>query len=43
MSVRIAGLATGEDGALRQITAVGRDFIIRHYGAYGGPEHPPTS
>jgi hypothetical protein len=24
----------------RQITAVGRDFIIRHYRAYGGPEPP---
>ncbi len=24
-----------------QITAVGRDFIMRHYRAYGGPEPPP--
>jgi hypothetical protein len=25
----------------RQITAAGRDFIMRHYRAYGGPEPPP--
>lgn len=25
----------------REITAAGRDFIIRHYRAYGGPEPPP--
>ena len=24
-----------------QITAVGRDFIMRHYRAYGGPQPPP--
>jgi hypothetical protein len=25
----------------REITTVGRDFIMRHYRAYGGPEPPP--
>ena len=25
----------------REITTVGRDFILRHYRAYGGPEPPP--
>ena len=25
----------------REITAAGRDFIMRHYRAYGGPEPPP--
>lgn len=25
----------------REITAVGRDFIMRHYQAYGGPKPPP--
>jgi hypothetical protein len=28
-------------GYSRQITAVGRDFILRHYRAYGGPPPPP--
>lgn len=28
-------------GYSREITAVGRDFILRHYRAYGGPEPPP--
>jgi hypothetical protein len=28
-------------GYSREITAVGRDFIMRHYRAYGGPEPPP--
>ncbi len=26
----------------REITAVGRDFIMRHYRAYGGPQPPPV-
>jgi hypothetical protein len=30
-----------EPGYSRQITAVGRDFIMRHYRAYGGPQPPP--
>ena len=25
----------------REISAAGRDFIMRHYRAYGGPEPPP--
>jgi hypothetical protein len=28
-------------GYSREITPVGRDFIMRHYRAYGGPEPPP--
>jgi hypothetical protein len=28
-------------GYSREITAAGRDFIMRHYRAYGGPEPPP--
>jgi len=28
-------------GYSRQITAAGRDFIMRHYRAYGGPAPPP--
>jgi hypothetical protein len=28
-------------GYSREITSVGRDFIIGHYRAYGGPEPPP--
>ena len=30
-----------EPGYARQITAVGRDFIMRHYRGYGGPQPPP--
>ena len=30
-----------EPGYARQITAVGRDFIMRHHRGYGGPEPPP--
>jgi hypothetical protein len=30
-------------GYSRQITAVDRDFILRHYRAYGGPEPPPIN
>jgi hypothetical protein len=30
-----------EPGYSNQITAVGRDFIMRHYRAYGGPKPPP--
>ena len=40
-----ATVTTAEDnsytGYERQITAVARDFILRHYRAYGGPEPPP--
>jgi hypothetical protein len=28
-------------GYAREITAAGRDFIMRHYRGYGGPEPPP--
>ena len=30
-----------EPGYAREITAAGRDFIMRHYRAYGGPAPPP--
>jgi hypothetical protein len=32
-----------EPGYSHQITAVGRDFIMRHYRAYGGPQPPPIN
>ena len=31
----------GQFGYVRGIDAVGRDFIMRHYEAYGGPKPPP--
>jgi hypothetical protein len=31
----------GQSGYSRGIDAVGRDFIMRHYQAYGGPRPPP--
>jgi hypothetical protein len=34
-------LDAGNIGYSREISAVGRDFIMRHYRAYGGPEPPP--
>ncbi len=34
-------LESGSVIYLRQITAVGRDFILMHYRTYGGPEPPP--
>jgi hypothetical protein len=37
----ISGLDTGNLGYSREITAVGRDFILGHYRAYGGPKPPP--
>ena len=37
----LQGLGGGEIGYSREITAAGRDFILRHYRAYGGPEPPP--
>jgi hypothetical protein len=40
-----AAIASEEDGNnsqyYRGIGAVGRDFITRHYRAYGGPKPPP--
>jgi hypothetical protein len=35
------GDGADEYGYSREITAVGRDFIMGHYRAYGGPEPPP--
>ena len=37
----ISGLDTGNLGYSREITAVGREFILGHYRAYGGPKPPP--
>jgi hypothetical protein len=37
----VSGLDTGNFGYSREITAVGRDFILGHYRAYGGPKPPP--
>jgi hypothetical protein len=37
----IQGITAGEAGFSRGITAVGQDFIMRHYDAYGGPKPPP--
>ena len=34
-------LGRGQWGYSRGIDAVGRDFIMRHYEAYGGPKPPP--
>jgi hypothetical protein len=37
----LQGLDGNQIGYSREITAAGRDFIMRHYRAYGGPEPPP--
>jgi hypothetical protein len=37
----LQGLDGNQIGYSRELTAVGRDFIMRHYRAYGGPEPPP--
>jgi hypothetical protein len=37
----VQSLGHGEFGYSRGIDAVGRDFIMRHYDAYGGPKPPP--
>lgn len=37
----IQDVGNGDPGYSREITAVGRDFIMQHYRAYGGPEPPP--
>ncbi len=39
--IYLQGLDGDQMGYSREITAVGRDFIMRHYRAYGGPEPPP--
>jgi hypothetical protein len=36
----IQGITPGKIGFSRGIAPVGRDFIMRHYNAYGGPEPP---
>lgn len=37
----LQGLDGDNIGYSREITAAGRDFILRHYRAFGGPEPPP--
>jgi len=37
----IAPADDGDNAQPRGIRAVGRDFIMRHYRAYGGPKPPP--
>ena len=37
----VRSMADGFFGYSREITSVGREFILRHYRAYGGPEPPP--
>jgi hypothetical protein len=37
----LQGLDGNQIGYSREITAAGREFIMRHYRAYGGPEPPP--
>lgn len=37
----LQGLDGDNIGYSREITAAGRDFIMGHYRAYGGPEPPP--
>ena len=39
----LQGLGGNQIGYSREITAAGRDFITRHYRAYGGPEPPPIN
>ena len=37
----LQGVDATDIGYSRQISAASRDFILRHYRAYGGPEPPP--
>jgi hypothetical protein len=37
----LQGISPEKVGYSRKIMAVGKDFIIRHYDAYGGPKPPP--
>jgi hypothetical protein len=39
--VYVQDLGSDQLGYSREITPVGRDFIMRHYSAYGGPTPPP--
>lgn len=38
----LQGITADEIGYSRGISAVGRDFIMQHYTAYGGPKPPPV-
>ena len=38
----LQGITATEIGFSRGITPVGKEFIMRHYNAYGGPKPPPT-
>lgn len=37
----LQGLAGGKIGFSRGLSAIGSDFILEHYRAYGGPKPPP--
>jgi hypothetical protein len=37
----IQGITPAKVGFSRGIAPVGKDFIMRHYDAYGGPKPPP--
>jgi len=37
----LQGITANEIGYSREISPVGKDFIMRHYDAYGGPKPPP--
>jgi len=37
----LQGITADEIGYSRGISAVGNDFIVQHYDAYGGPKPPP--
>jgi hypothetical protein len=37
----LQGITANEIGYSRGITPAGKDFIMRHYDAYGGPKPPP--
>jgi hypothetical protein len=39
--IYLEGIDQNTIGFGRTIAAVGRDFIMRHYNAYGGPKPPP--
>jgi hypothetical protein len=39
----LQGITPDEIGYSRGISAVGNDFIMEHYRAYGGPKPPPIN
>jgi hypothetical protein len=39
----LQGLGGNRMGYSHEITTAARDFIMRHYRAYGGPEPPPIN